>query len=205
MVTAGVLLPLSSYKTASRGAGAEGAASARKTLWLLNIHSGARGLVPPGAGYCWERRLGFVHILGLGNSCLRQNSIEAQTPHLRGSVMFPWLHISARTQCTIVPGGAVSPTGLESCKHQIYCLRDKSLEQAASCQTVQGDCGAIPSTPLPYRLPVSFILRSTRGYGVTSHSGAPSQEWLSHHPDSQETIERTVQSFSFQDSLHDAQ
>lgn len=40
MVTAGVLLPLSSYKTASRGAGAEGAASARKTLWLLNIHSG---------------------------------------------------------------------------------------------------------------------------------------------------------------------
>lgn len=91
---------------------------------------------------------------------LRQNSIEAQTPHLRGSVLFPWLHISARTQCTIVPGDAVSPTGLESCKHQIYCLRDKSLEQAASCQTVQGDCGAIPSTPLPYRFPVSFILRS---------------------------------------------
>lgn len=124
---------------------------------------------------------------------------------LRGSVLFPWLHVSTRTQCTIVPGDAVSPTGLESCKHQIYCLRDRSLEQAASCQTVQGDCGAIPSTPLPYRLPVSFILRSKRGYGVTSHSGAPSQERLSHHPDSQETIERTVQSFSFQDSLHDAQ
>lgn len=160
MVTAGVLLPLSSYKTASRGAGAEGAASGRKTLWLLNIHSGARGLVPPGVGYCWERRLGFVHICALGNSCLRQNSIEAQTPHLRGSILFPWLHISARTQCTIVPGDAVSPTGLESCKHQIYGLRDKSLEQAASCQTVQGDCGAIPSTPLPYRLPVSFKIQA---------------------------------------------
>lgn len=195
VVTAGVLLPLGSYKTASRGAGAEGAASARKTLRLHNIHNGARGLVPPGVGYCWERRLGFVHILGVRNSCLRQNSTESQTPCLRGSVLFPWLHVSARIQCTIVPGDAVSPTGLESCRHQIYCLRE-SLEQA-SCQTVQGDCGAIPSTPLPYRLPASFILKSKRGYRVTSHGGVPSQDWLSHHSDSRETIERTVQGFSF--------
>lgn len=129
-------------------------------------------------------------------SCLRQNSIKSQTPCLRGSILFPWLHISARTQCTIVPGNAVSSTGLESCRHQSYCLRE-SLEQAASCQTVQGDCGAIPSTSLPYRLPVSFILKSKRGYRVTSHSGVPSQYWLSHHSDSQETTERTVQGFSF--------
>lgn len=196
MVTAGVLLPLSSYKTTSPGAGANGAASARKTLRLHNIHNGARDLVPPRVGYCWERRLGFVHIFGAGNSCPRQNSIESQTSRLKGSVPFPWLHFSVKTQCTIVPGDAVSPTGLESCRHQIYCLRE-SLEQAASCQTVQGDCGAIPSTPLPYRLPVSFILKSKRGYRVTSHSGAPSQDWLSHHSNSQETIERTVQGFSF--------